>query len=691
MVDRIMIVEDEVIVAMDVQQRLERLGYNVVAHATSGKEAITLAMREVPDLILMDIKIQGEMDGIEAATQIRITQDIPVIYVTAFSGDDTINRARQTEPFGYLIKPFDDRELRSSIEIAIYKHRMEKKLRESEERYALASRAANDGIWDWNLISGEVYYSPRWKSLLNLDEDLMISSSDDWFERVHPDDIERLNLAISDHLKGITSVLECEYRILRKDGRYMYAICRGMALFDEKGKPYRIAGSQTDITIRKEYENQLTHRALHDELTGLSNRALFMDRLKMVFEQTRRAEDRKAAVLFLDVDHFKVINDSMGHVSGDELLQAFARRLELCLRAGDTVARFGGDEFAILTDSIQRDEDVIQIAERIGAILEKPFLINGLEFYVSASIGIVFMTSRYKFIEDLMRDVDAAMYHAKYSGRARYEIFDNSMHERMIDRLRLEAEIRRGLEKNEFILHYQPVYLIEPQELIGFEALIRWQHPIRGLLLPKEFIQVAEESGLIISMGDWVLHTACKQAEAWQKMVGKPLKMAVNISALQFNDQQLVRTVQSALAISGLNPALLELELTETTAMADYDKTRKILEEIQEMGVKISIDDFGSGYSSLDHLKTISTNSLKIDQTFIREIEKDESAIVLAIITMAHQMKLSVVAEGVETQKQLSVLTRNKCDMVQGYFLGRAFDPEKISNNFLLGGDLFVF
>ncbi len=558
MVDRIMIVEDEVIVAMDVQQRLERLGYNVVAHATSGEEAITLAMREMPDLILMDIKIQGEMDGIDAAARIRATHDIPIIYVTAFSGDDTINRARQTEPFGYLIKPFDDRELRSSIEIAIYKHRMERKLRESEERYALAARAANGGIWDWNLISGEVYYSPRWKTLLDLDEDLIISSPDDWFERVHPDDIERLDLAISDHLDGITPTLECEYRILRKDGRYICALCRGMALFDEKGKPYRFAGSQTDITIRRLFEKQLTHRALHDELTGLPNRALFMDRLKMVFEQTRRAEDRKSAVLFLDVDHFKVINDSMGHVSGDELLQAFARRLELCLRAGDTVARFGGDEFAILADNIQRDEDAIQIAERINEILKKPFLITGLEFYVSASIGIVFMTSRYKFIEDLMRDVDAAMYHAKYSGRARYEIFDISMHERMIDRLRLEAEIRRGLENNEFILHYQPVYLIEPQELIGFEALVRWQHPMRGLLLPKEFIQVAEESGLIIPLGEWVIQSACMQAQVWQKEIGKPLKMAVNISALQFNNKLLTSTVRTALKKVGLSQHCLK-------------------------------------------------------------------------------------------------------------------------------------
>ncbi len=683
MVDRIMIVEDEVIVAMDLQQRLEKMGYKVVAHATTGEEAIKFAVREVPDLILMDIKIRGDMDGIDAAARIRATQDVPIIYVTAFSGDDTIKRARQTEAFGYLIKPFDDRELRSSIEIAIYKHRMEKKLRESEERYALAVRAANDGIWDWNLVSGEVYFSPRWKMLLDLDEDLAIVSPEDWFERVHPDDVERLSLAISDHLDGVTPTLECEYRILRKDGRYICALCRGLALFNDKGKPYRLAGSQADITIRKEYEKQLSHRALHDELTGLPNRALFMDRLKMVFEQARRSDERTAAVLFLDVDHFKVINDSMGHVSGDELLQVFARRLELCLRTGDTVARFGGDEFAILADGIQRDEDATQIADRINEELKSSFTINGQEYYVSVSIGIAYLTSRYKFIEDLMRDVDAAMYHAKRSGRARYEIFDISMHERMIDRVRLESEIRRGLENEEFILHYQPVYLIEPHELIGFEALIRWQHPVRGLLLPKEFIRVAEESGLIVPIGEWVLLKACMQAQEWQKAIGKPLKMAVNISALQFNNQLLASTVRFALKESGLEPALLEIELTETIAMQDYEKTRKILEEIQEMGVKISIDDFGSGYSSLEHLKNLITNSLKIDQSFIQEIEKDDSALVSAIITMAHQMKLKVIAEGVESQKQLSILNRINCDMAQGYFLGKVLPPDIVSNSLL--------
>jgi diguanylate cyclase (GGDEF)-like protein/PAS domain S-box-containing protein len=684
MTDRIMLVEDEHIVAMDVQQRLETLGYEVVAHATSGKEAIEYARETRPNLILMDIKIRGTQDGIETAAQIRQTQDIPVIYVTAFADEATLKRARLTEAFGYLIKPFEDRELRSAIEIAIYKHQMEKKLRESEERYALAARAANDGIWDWNLTSGDVYYSPRWKALLGLAEELPIVSPQDWLERIHPEDIERLNLALSSHLEGITPSLECEYRMMHQDGAYRWMLCRGLALFDAQKKPFRLAGSQTDITTRKQIEAELIHRALHDELTGLPNRALFLDRLAMVFEHTRRSENKSAAVLFLDIDHFKVINDSLGHVNGDDLLKAFAQRMKQCLRTGDTVARFGGDEFALLIDRIQHEDEATLIAERIRLELQKPFSIQGLEIFTSASIGIAFITSHYQSIEDLMRDVDVAMYHAKYNGRARYEVFEASMYERSINRLQLEAEIRRGINNNEFILHYQPVFTLSSLELVGFEALIRWQHPLRGLLLPGEFIHVAEESGLIVPLGEWVLRTACTQAQAWYQLTHIPLKMAVNLSALQFNDRRLVQIVRSALEESGFDPSYLDLELTESVAMQNLEKTLEILKVFQEMGVSISIDDFGSGYSSLDHIRYLPTNTLKIDRSFIKEIKQEDSAIVAAIITMAHQLQLKVIAEGVETENQLSILTRIQCDQVQGFFLGKGVPAETIQESILL-------
>jgi diguanylate cyclase (GGDEF)-like protein/PAS domain S-box-containing protein len=682
-VDRIILVEDESIVAMDVQQRLEDLGYEVVGHATTGEEALELAAATHPNLILMDIKIRGALDGIQTAARIRETQDVPVIYITAFADDATVKRASLTEAFGYLIKPFEDRELRSMIEIALYKHKMEKRLRESEERYALAARAANDGIWDWNLVSGEVYYAPRWKTLLGLPEDMDLHTPQDWLERIHPEDLDRLNQAIANHLDGLTPNMECGYRIMHTDGAYRWMLCRGIALFDAHQKAYRIAGSQADITVSKQMEAQLTHRALHDELTGLPNRALFLDRLSMVFEQTHRAERRPAAVLFLDIDHFKVINDSLGHVNGDDLLKAFGSRLKQCLRTGDTVARFGGDEFAILIADVVEGCEATTIAERIRLDLQKPFTIQGLEIFTSASIGIAFLTTQYQSVEDLMRDVDVAMYHAKFNGRARYEIFEARMHERTLNRLQMEAEIRRGINQNEFVLHYQPVYQLNTLALVGFEALVRWQHPVRGLLMPGEFINVAEESGLIIKLGEWVLRTACKQAEEWRQTSQKRLKMAVNLSALQFNDKQLSQMVRSAIQESGMDPTLLELELTETVAMRDLDKTLNILKEFQELGVSISIDDFGSGYSSLDHIRYLPTNTLKIDRSFIKEIRPEDSAIVSAIITMAHQLHLEVIAEGVETESQLKILTRIQCDQVQGFYLGKGLPPETVRSQIL--------
>lgn len=524
-----MLVEDEIIIALDVKQRLELLGYQVVSQVASGADAVRIAAETKPDLILMDIKIHGSMDGIETAAQIRKMQDVPIIYLTAFADKNTIKRARLTEAFGYLLKPFEDRELQSAIEIALYKHMMEKKLRASEERYALATQAANDGIWDWDLITNEIFYTARWRELLGLAAEDCHASPQEWLDRIAPDDRERLNASIDAHLQALTPSLECEYRILHQDGGYRWMLCRGLALFDTQSKPYRMAGSQSDVTSRKLLEEQLMHRAMHDELTGLPNRVLFMDRLNVVLEKVQGHRDGGAAVMFLDLDHFKVINDSMGHSKGDALLVAFARRLEECLRPGDTVSRFGGDEFAILVNGVSLVEDVKKIADRLSQSLQKPFSMGEHEFFANASIGIVFVNNGKQSSEDLLCDADVAMYHSKKNGRSRYEIFHPDMREHSLNRLQKEGQIRRALKNREFLLHYQPIFELENNRLAGFEALIRWQHPVRGLLPPAEFMDVAELSGLIIPMGEWVLQTSpgmerCNGQTAQDR--GQPLPFA---------------------------------------------------------------------------------------------------------------------------------------------------------------------
>lgn len=670
---RILLVEDENIIAMDVGQRLENLGYQVVGQAISGEEAIRLAVESEPDLILMDVKIRGPMDGIETSARIRAAQDIPIIYLTAFADENTIKRARLTEAYGYILKPFEDRELQSAIEIALYKHTMEKKLRASEERYTLATLAANDGIWDWDLLTNEIYFTARWREMLGLKSENLLAAPGDWLDRVHPEDRERLETTIAAHLQKLTSSFESEYRIRHEDGRYIWVLCRGRALFDPLSRPYRMAGSQSDITSRKKLEEQLVHRAMHDELTGLPNRALFIDRLEMALEQVHSRRVRGVAVMFLDMDHFKVINDSMGHAKGDALLVAFSQRIGNCLRPGDTVSRFGGDEFVILVNDVDSLEGVKKIVERVSATLQMPFILDGRELFASASIGIVFTRDGLQAAEDLLRDADIAMYHSKNNGRARYEIFRPDMRELTWNRMQQESEIRRALRDREFVLHYQPVFTLTPLQVDGFEALIRWQHPTRGLLAPAEFMGVAELSGLIIPMGEWALHTACAEARNWNQAAGRPIKVSVNLSPCQLTDRNLIEIVRNVLDESGLEPRCLELELTETAALENFEHTIAILQTLRQMGVSIAVDDFGKGYSSLDYIKKLPSNTLKIDRSFIKDLSGggSESAIVMAMVTMAHQLNLTVTAEGVETVEQLRLLTGMNCDQVQGYFLGR--------------------
>jgi diguanylate cyclase (GGDEF)-like protein/PAS domain S-box-containing protein len=560
--------------------------------------------------------------------------------------------------------------------------RAEEALRESEERYALAAKGANDGLWDWDLRSNKIYLSFRWKAMLGYDEREISASPEEWFSRVHPDDRAEVEARTAAHLSGRSPHFEGEYRIRHKDGMYRWMLNRGLAIRDRDGHAYRMAGSQTDITSRKSAEEQLVYNAFHDALTGLPNRALFMDRLQHVITVSTRRANELYAVLFLDMDRFKIINDSLGHTAGDQLLVIMGQKLSECLRPGDTVARLGGDEFAVLLDNISELKDAVDVAERIHQKLSEPIQIKGHGVFTSASIGIAMGSERYERPEHVLRDADIAMYQAKARGSARYEIFDPKMHANILDRLQLESDMRGALDRKEFILFYQPIIDLKTHQLIGFEALVRWNHPKRGLIYPLEFIPLAEENGLIHVIGEWIFRESCRELRVLQGRypMQPPLKMSVNISGKQFAQRELASKVREIIMEAGLDAHTLALEITESMIMDNVDMAVETMTLLRNMGIQIHIDDFGTGYSSLSYLHRFPIDAIKIDRSFINKLSADgkNKEIILSILALATSMNFKVIAEGVEMNHQLLNMQKMKCQFGQGFLFSVPMQPEEI-------------
>ncbi len=557
-------------------------------------------------------------------------------------------------------------------------------LRESEERYALAARGANDGLWDWDLQKNRIYYSYRWKSMLGFAERDLSDRPDEWLGRVHPDDLKEVEAKIASHLDGRNPHFESEYRILHQDGTFRWVLSRGLAVREKSGQATRLAGSQTDITLRKKAEEQLVYDALHDALTGLPNRTLFMDRLKHVLASAHRHKDSMYAVLFLDMDRFKVINDSLGHTLGDQLLILVGRKLTECLRPGDTVARLGGDEFAILLEDISGLNDAVDVAKRIRAKLSTPLLLKSTEVFPSASIGIALSLQAYERPEQILRDADVAMYQAKAKGNSCHEVFDSRMHASILSRLQLEADLRRAIDHKEFIVHYQPIMNLGNQRLVGFEALIRWNHPERGMIYPMEFIPLAEQNGLIAAIGEWIMRESCKQLAMWQRQYPQtpPLQMSMNISGKQFSQTGLIDQLEAIIGETGVNADSVALEITESMIMDNIDTAIATMARLREMGFHIHIDDFGTGYSSLSYLHRFPVTALKIDRVFISKLtETGENAeIITSIISLAKSLNLNVIAEGLELNHQLSHIKDMQCGYGQGYFFSRPLDSSAIDS-----------
>ncbi len=553
--------------------------------------------------------------------------------------------------------------------------RVERAMRDSEERYALAAQGANDGLWDWDLRENRIYFSDRWLAMIGFGPGELGDEPDAWFDRIHPDDREKVFGDLGLHLEGRTPFLESEHRVRHADGRFCWMLARGAAVRDAAGKAYRLAGSQTDMTNRKRAEEKLAHDSLHDALTGLPNRSLFMDRLKQAMAFQQRRADHRFAVLHLDIDRFKAINESFGHLQGDNLLITVGKRLANCIRPGDTVARLTGDEFSILLEDYGDADEPLRVAERIHHALAAAHDLDGTEVFASASIGIAIGDPHYTRAEEVLRDADTAMYQAKELGRGRHAVFLPSMHAHARAQLQLETDLRRAIERGELRLKYQPVVSLVTGQISSCEALVVWEHPQRGTIPPGDFIPAAEETGLIVPLGRFCLMQACRDAREWNDR-GHKVSVSVNLSGKQLVQPELLEHVRSALDSSALDARRLRLEVTESVIMENAGTAAGLLTQLKALGVHLLLDDFGTGYSSLSYLHNFRFDTLKIDRSFISRLDLPggHSEIIRTIISLARALSMEVVAEGVESAAQAEQLQVLQCDYAQGFYFARSLD-----------------
>lgn len=558
----------------------------------------------------------------------------------------------------------------------------EKALRESENKLRIILDSMSEGLLQVDQNEKVEYVNDRFCQMLGYKRHEIVGKST--FEFLYDEeDIKTVYNTRIAHRKGVSWYYELKLK--KKSGNPLYVIVGGAQLTNDEGKVTGTMGVFTDISARKRAEDQLLYNAFHDGLTGLANRTLFMDHLRLTIERNRRRQTNKFAVLFLDLDRFKIVNDSLGHAAGDELLKQIARRLELSTRTGDLTARLGGDEFVILLNELADVGESVIVAERVLEELKPAFNLGGHKIFISASIGIALSSAGYMRSEDMLRDADIAMYRAKANGKAQYQIFDQQMHEQAAIRLTLETEMRYALENKEFEVHYQPIIDLGNETLKGFESLVRWRHPERGLILPLEFIPTAEENGLILPLGAWILHESCRQMTYWkmQNPALAHLTMSINLSTKQFSQADLADRIITTLEETGLDPACLRLEITESELMENQEAAKKMMNRLHELGVGWSLDDFGTGYSSLSYLHYLPVNFLKIDRSFIGQMteSKEKYEIVRTIIKLAESLNMKVIAEGIENIEQLEELKKLGCKFGQGYYFCKpmmAEDVEKI-------------
>jgi len=559
------------------------------------------------------------------------------------------------------------------------RYRSQKALQQSEERYSLAAEAVNDGLWDYKVKSEQIYLSPRWKKMLGYSETEIGNKIENWYELIHLDYREQFKQQLLGYLKGIESKFEITYKIRHQDGDYRWVLCRGTAVRDNTGKADRIVGAQTEITERKQAEERLRFEAFHDRLTGLLNRNYLFDRLDKLIA-TAREKDTFFALMLLDIDRFKAIENSLGHFGADRILIEMGQRISKSLKSVHKVIRLEGDSFAIILEDLQYSSEASTIADAILKQIETPFEIEQRQIFITVSIGVALSNRFYNRVDEAIADANTALLQVKKSGKANYSIFEPSMRIGSLNFIETENELREAIKRKEFRVFYQPIIEINSEKIVGFEALLRWDHPKRGLICPSQFMGIAKETRLILQISWEVLRQVCSQMSQWQNKYPRAKFFAsVNISELQFSQIDFQNYVARIIRETGLEPHCLQLEITESAIIEDIERAKFVLQQLKDFGLKLSMDDFGTGYSALGHLHNLPINNFKIDRSFFKNIEIDRQRfeVMKSIVNLGLALEISPVAEGVETRDEFNKLKELNCQYAQGYLFSHPVEPEK--------------
>jgi len=667
---RLLLIDDAALAASFLTSLLEESGSGHTLEWRNTYEAGLEALRSGAfDLCFLDYEL-GDRSGLDLLKQAMAEGcRTSVVMLTGQGNRELDHQAMSLGAIDYLVKSnFTAVDFERLVRYLVGRHRVLERLRDSEERFALAVRGANDGIWDWRVGAEAAHLSPRFKAMLGFTEDELPDVLESWRARIHPDDQKVVRDQLEAHVQGHSDYFEHEHRLLHKDGSWRHVLMKGQAVRDAAGKARRIAGSFTDVTVSR----------ARDVLTGLPNRVLYLDRLEMAFHRSRRDPDYGFALLFVDLDRFKSVNDSLGHSAGDELLVQLSQRLLGCVRLVDTVARLGGDEFTVLLEDTREPDGPARVATRMLEALKAPFTLStGHEVFSSASIGIVNSSAGYKHPEELLRDADTAMYEAKAAGRGQFVVFDPAMRQRAMHVLSVESGLRHAVDASQLVAHYQPIVDLESRRILGFEALVRWNHPTRGLLAPGEFISIAEDTRVITEIDLCVMRIACAQLAQW-RAEGRDLFISLNASRVQFTRPLFPTELIAVLEATKVPASAVRLEVTESVAMGEKAQVLPQLTRLDELGVQLVIDDFGVGFASLSVLQEFPFKGLKVDRSFVSKLETSARhvGIVSALMNLAKALELSIVSEGIETEGQLAILRRLGCTRGQGYLLSRPVSAE---------------